>query len=195
MEFQAPTVQHKKNPKARISAVGAVLLVVAVFLAMADGYEKYALWTFASSMLIFLLGAVLAKGDLTDVEVSNAIPLVVSNEGIRIGAKFYQMGQLKNIDFDIEGYAGMGVAKLSLPAGAESDGMDNCLQFEYRGQAFKCTFYLGGPQQVQQLGMLFRNFYEQHIPFVERRGLYPTFMLQPMSEKELGDIKLVHGYV
>jgi len=55
MEFQAPTVQNKKNPKARISVLGAVLLVVAVFLAMADGYEKYAIWTFGASILISLL--------------------------------------------------------------------------------------------------------------------------------------------
>jgi hypothetical protein len=194
MDFQAPTVQDKKNPKARISALGAILLVVAVFLAMMDGYEKYAVWAFGAAVLIFLLGVVLAKGDLTNVAVSNVIPLVVSSEGIRIGGEFYQMGQVKDIDFDIEGYAGMGITTLSLPAGGELDGMGNCLQFEYLNEQFECRFYLGGPQQAQQLGMLFRSFYEQRIPFVERRGLYQTFMFQPMSKKELEDTRRSYRY-
>jgi len=185
MEFRTPTIQDKKNPKARISAVGAVLLVAAVFLALKDGYERYALWTFGAAVFLFLYGAVMAKGDLTNIAVSNAIQLVVSNQGIRIGSAFYQMDQLKNIDFNIEGYAGMAISKLSLPAGAESDGMGNYLRFEYQGEPFKCRFYLGGPQQVQQLGMLFRTFYEQHIPFVERSGIYQTYLFQRMPENEL----------
>jgi len=185
MEFRAPTIQNKKNPKARLSALGAVLLVVAVFLALKAGYEKYAIWTFGAAIFIFLFGAVLAKGDLTNIAVSNAIQLAVSCEGIRIGNDFYQMGQVKNIDFDVEGYAGMGMAKLSLPAGAESDGMGNYLRFEYMEQQCECRFYLGGPQHVQQLGALFRIFYEQHVPFVERRGLYPTYLFQPISKDEL----------
>lgn len=189
MEFRAPTVQYKKNPKARVSALGAVLLVVAVFLALVDGYERYAIWTFGAAVFIFLYGAVLAKGDLTNIAVSHIIGLEVNSSGIRIGNDFYQLGQVENIDFDIEGYAGMYVAKGSMPAGAESDGMENYLKFDHMGQQVECRFYLGGPQQVQQLGALFRSFYELHIPFVERRGLYQTYMFQPMSEKELEETR------
>lgn len=165
MEFQAPTVQAKKNPKARISAFGAVLLVVAVFLAMVDGYEKYALWTFGAAVLIFLVGVVVAKADLTDIEVSKTIRLVMSIEGIRIGSSFFPMGRVRNIDFNIEGYAGLAISKLSLPAGAESDGTENYLRFEYMGQEQRCQFYLGNPQHIQQLGMLFQSFQQQLIPF------------------------------
>jgi hypothetical protein len=64
MEFQTKVVLGKKNPKARIAAVGAVLLVVAVFLSLIDGYKVYALWGFGVSVALLLLGAVLAKGIL-----------------------------------------------------------------------------------------------------------------------------------
>jgi len=165
MEFQAPTVQNKKNPKARISAIGAVLLVAAVFLAMVDGYEKYAIWTFGAAILIFLVGVVLAKADLTDIEVSNAIRLVVNSEGIRIGSSFFPMGQVQNIDFNIKGYTGMYVPDIAIVS-TESDGTDNYLRFECMGQAEECRFYLGNPQQVQQLGLLFQSFQQQLIPFV-----------------------------
>ncbi|MDO6433221.1 hypothetical protein Q4E93_21605 [Flavitalea sp. BT771] len=184
MEFRAPTVYYKKNPKARISGVGAVLLVAAVFLTLMDGYEKFALWTFGASILIFFIGVVVTKGDLTNVGVANAIQLAVSTEGIRIGNAYYPMGQINNIEFDIEGYAGMHAPSIAI-VGAESDGMGNHLRFEHTGQPVECRFYLGGLQHAQQLGMLFRTFYEQHVPFVERRGLYRTFLLERMSEKEL----------
>jgi len=36
------------------------------------------------------------------MEVSNTIRLSVSSSGIRIGDDLYQMGQLKNIDFNIK---------------------------------------------------------------------------------------------
>jgi len=165
MEFQAPTIQNKKNPKARVSAIGAVLLVAAVFLAMVDGYEKYALWTFGASVLIFLVGVVLAKADLTDIEVSNTIRLAVNSEGIRIGSKFFPMGRVQNIEFRIEGYAGMYMPDLAIVS-TDSDGTGNFLRFEYEGQLEKCRFYLHNPQHVQQLGMLFRSFQQQMIPFV-----------------------------
>ncbi|HVV05783.1 MAG TPA: hypothetical protein VHC96_16245 [Puia sp.] len=165
MEFQAPTVQDKKNPKARISAIGAILLVAAVFLAMVDGYEKYAMWTFGAAVLIFLVGVILAKADLTDIEVSNIIVLVVSSEGIRIGGRFFPMGQVQNIDFNIKGYAGMYVPDRAIVS-TESDGMENYLRFEYMGQAEECRFYLHNAQHVQQLGLLFQRFQQELIPFV-----------------------------
>jgi len=165
MEFQAPTVQDKKNPKARIAAVGAGLLIVAVFLAMVDGYEKLAIWTFGAAVLTFLVGVVLTKADLTDIEVSNIIVLLINDEGIRIGSKFFPMGQVQNIEFRIEGYAGMYMPDLAIVS-TDSDGTGNFLRFEYEGQLEKCRFYLHNPQHVQQLGMLFRSFQQQMIPFV-----------------------------
>jgi hypothetical protein len=185
MEFRAPTVQKKKNPKARISVLGAVLLVGAIFLALVDGYEDYATWTFAIAVIIFFVGAVLAKGDLTDVAVSQVIQLEVSSSGVRIGNDLFKMSQMKNINFDIKGYAGMPGATNYLPADADSNGMGNYLRFGYLGEQVACRFFLYGPQHMQQLGILFKTFYKQRIPFVERIGLYQTFLFQPMSEKEL----------
>jgi hypothetical protein len=164
MEFRAPTVQDKKNPKARISAIGAVLLVVAVFLAMVDGYEKYALWTFGAAILIFLLGVALAKADLTDIEVSNTIVLVVNDQGIGIGSDFFPLVKVQHISFFVKGYAGMYVPDIAIVS-TESDGTDNMLHFEFEGREEKCRFYLHNAQHVQQLGMLFQSFQQQLIPF------------------------------
>ena len=194
MEFQAPTVQDKKNPKSRISALGAVLLVVSLFVALMDGYERYAIWTFGAAVLLFILGAVLTKGDLTGFGVSN-VYLTVSSSGIRIGDSFYPLGQVKNIDFNIKGYAGMAGEGLAFPAGGELDGMENYLQFEFIGEKFTCTFYLEGPKQVQELGLLFREFYEGRIPFTERRGRTTTFLFETLSKKEMEAAKSSYGFV
>jgi hypothetical protein len=180
MEFRAPTVQYKKNPKARISAVGAVLLVVAVFLAMVDGWETAALWTFGISILVFLVGVVLAKADLTNTEVSKTIWLVMNTEEIRIGGKPFQISQLKNIDFNIGGYVGLYQVSRAIVS-TESDGMDNYVSFVCMDENVQCRFYLAGPLQVQQLGAVFKEFYRQRIEFIERKGEHQTYLFEPVS--------------
>jgi hypothetical protein len=193
MTFRVTTVQDKKNPKARPAILGAILLVVSVFLAMIRGYEKFAIAGFFVAICFLLYGAIRAKGDLTDYGVSD-IPLTVTRELIRVGESTYTMNLVKDLNFAVKGFAGMSINSIGLPAGASSDGMDNYLRFEYMAETVNIRFYLADAADVQALGLLFRDFYEGHVAFIEQLNGYPSFMLQPMSDKEIRDAKMVNGY-
>jgi len=193
MTFLVPTVQDKKNPKARPAVLGAILLVVSVFLAMVDGFEKFAIAGFDVAICFLLYGAIRAKGDLTDYGVSD-IPLTITREAIRVSDSTYTINMVKDLGFSVKGYAGMSINSIGLPAGASSDGMDNYLRFEYMAETITIRFYLAGAADVQALGLLFRDLYEGHIPFTEQLNGCRSFMLQPMSDKEIQDAKLVNGY-
>jgi hypothetical protein len=194
MEFRTKLVLGKKNKKARLSVLGALVLLVGVFMAMADGYERYALWTFVAGVVLLVVGAILAKGDLSDIEVSDS-ELVISRDGIRIGEEFYTMGLIQNMDFRVEGFDGMRGKSYDSPTEGIINGMDNYLTFEVAGEEISCIFYLPGPAKVQELGLLFRDFYAQKIHFIERNGAYRTFLFKTMSDKERGDAMMVNGYI
>jgi hypothetical protein len=98
------------------------------------------------------------------------------------------------IDFNIEAYEGMYVNDGAMISGSNSDGMTNQLKFESGGATVKCGFYLGGIQQVQQLGLLFDAFYQLHIPFIEHNRNTRTYMLRVLSEKELEAFKIKYKY-
>jgi hypothetical protein len=162
-------------------------------VALVRGYEKYAIAGFCVAIFLLIYGAIRAKGDLTDIEVSGIL-LTINRETIRVGDSTYAMNILQDLAFNIKGYAGMSISAIGLPAGASSDGMENSLQFEYMAETITIRFYLAGPAEVQALGLLFRDLYEGHIPFTERLKGFNSFMLQPMTDKEIQDAKLVNGY-
>ena len=193
MAFQTRLVVGKKNPKVRIAGAGAVLLVVSVFLTMAPGYNSYALWGFGVSVALILVGAVLAKGDLADIEVSDS-DLVINVSEIRTGDSVYPLSQVEELVFDVEGYDGMIGKRFTSPEEGQINGMDNTVRFTFIGEKQDFRFYLSGPAEVQQLGLLFKELYEKRIPFEERRRGHRTFMFEAVTDEQLADRKLMNGY-
>jgi hypothetical protein len=120
---------------------------------------------------------------------------VISGLEIRIGTQIYPLSRVQDIDFEVEGYDGMIGKRLSSPEEGQINGMHNYLRFIVDGQKQVCQFYLAGPSAVQQLGLLFRGFYEKGTPFVERNGPYRTFLFKTvLTDEELRDMKIGAGY-
>jgi len=136
---------------------------------------------------------VIARGDVRNYGLSGE-ELVISTEGIKVGAIFHPMKMVRGIDFNVEAYAGMYVNDGAMISGSNSDGMTNELKFESGGATVKCGFYLGSKQHVQQLGLLFDTFYQLHIPFIERNRNTRTYMLRVLSEQELEAFKEKYKY-
>jgi hypothetical protein len=193
LEFKVKLVTAKKNPKARVAILGAALLMISVFLSLADGYEKYAEFAFAAALIALIGGAIYAKGDLADIEVSSS-ELLMSHLEIRIDNSIYPINQVQEMHFDVDGYDGM-VAPGSIKTAGNTNGMDNYLDFSYLGEKIKCRFYLSGPQDVQQLGLLFRELYGNHVAFRESSRGWDTFMLEPVTKAQLEDMKAQYGYL
>jgi len=47
---------------------------------------------------------------------------------------------------------------------------------------------------VQQLGLVFDEFYKMHVPFVERNRSRRTYLFQHLNERELEEFKARYGY-
>jgi hypothetical protein len=58
----------------------------------------------------------------------------------------------------------------------------------------ECGFYLHSKEHVQQLGVLFSEFYELHIPFVERNRSTRTYLFKVLNERELEEFKARYRY-
>ena len=184
MSFQAKIITGKKNPKARVAVLGAVLLVVSVFLSLMDGYERYALWGFGVSAILLVAGAVWAKGDLSSIKVS-PLDVVVTVSEIRIGPEVYPMGQVSEMDFLVEGYDGMQGPDWRSPTEGILNGTMNYLYFTFSGEKISCRFYLPDAVSVQQLGGLFREFYDKGIEFTERNWYGRTLLFQQATEGQV----------
>jgi hypothetical protein len=104
------------------------------------------------------------------------------------------MRTVSRIDFNVEAFNGMYVNDGAMVSGSNSDGMTNQLSFESGGTKINCGFYLSGKGQVQELALLFNEFYERRIPFVERSRSTRTYMFKVLNEKELVEFKRRYGY-
>ncbi|HEY6900786.1 MAG TPA: hypothetical protein VI233_09095, partial [Puia sp.] len=65
---------------------------------------------------------------------------------------------------------------------------------EAGGQKIECGFYLQNKLHVQQLVVLFDEFYKRRIPFVERNRSTRTYLLQHLKGVELEEFKRRYGY-
>ena len=194
MEFRTKIVEAKKNPKARLAVVGAVLLVVSVVLSLMNGYERYAMWGFGVAFILLIGGAIFGRGDLA-FEAVSAKDLVINDTEIRVGETVYALGQVQDIDFMVVGYDGMQGRQYRGPSEGIINGMDNYLDFTFGGEQVKCYFYLAGPEAVQQLGLLFKEFYNKRINFVERNMGSKTYLFEPVTQKQWEDRMTENGYV
>ena len=106
MEFQTKIIEKKKNPRARVAFAGIALLVLAIIFTFIKCYEHVTMWTFGIGMVVFAVGAIYAKGDLSHTRVS-AADLIVNVSELRIGAEAYPIGQVEELEFMVDGYDGM----------------------------------------------------------------------------------------
>ena len=200
MEFQTKIIEGNKNSKARVAWAGGILLFLAMILMCIERYQRYGFWLFGLAVVVLLVGAILAKGNVDAIDVS-AIDLVVSPEEIRVGETVYPLSQVTGLEFQVEGYDGMvdteGYARRDSYSRTSGllNGMNNYLNFKFGGEKVEWQFYLPDPQHVQQLGALFKGFYAKRIPFVERSETSDrTFLFEPVSKKEWEDRMIENGY-
>lgn len=193
MEFRTKLVVHNRSKRAIIAYIGLAIAASSMLLVFFRSLEDFLPWVFGAGVLIILLGALLAKGRIATSVLSEE-DLVLGLAGIAIGSRFYAMEEVEQLDVDVQVYAGMLTEAWGMPKDAFSDGMGNYLSFTCKGQKINCRFYLNSQAHTMQLGLLFKTFYERHIPFVERRGSARTYLLRELSPGELEAFKKEYRY-
>lgn len=159
-------------------------MVLAVFIALMHGAERYAFTAFGVSAVLLIGGAIWAKGDLTNIMVSDS-ELVVSRCDIRIGAEVYPLMRITALDFLVEGYDGMQGPDWDSPTEGILNGTMNYLYFVFEGRKIKCRFYLPDAAHMQQLGSVYKQLYAAGITFVERSWYGRTYLFEPVKEEQL----------
>ena len=193
MEFRTKIVIRLRNKRAYIAYAGLFIAASSLLLVFIPSMNDYIPYVFGGGIAVVVIGALIARGDVRNYGLSGE-ELVVSTEGIKVGDLFYPMKMVHNMDFNVEAYAGMYVNDGAMISGSNSDGMTNELKFESGGATVKCGFYLGSKQHVQELGVLFDEYYKSHMPFIERNRNTRTYMLAVLSGRELEEFKRKYGY-
>jgi hypothetical protein len=193
MEFRTKLVVSRRNRRAYIAYAGLFIAASSLVLVFLPGMTAYIPYVFGGGIAIVVIGAVIARGDVRSYGLSGE-DLVVSAQGITVGAIHYPMRMVSGIDFNVEAFNGMYVNDGAMISGSNSDGMTNSLTFETGGAKVDCGFYLNSKEHVQQLGVLFSEFYQRHIPFVERNRSTRTYLFKVLNERELEEFKARYGY-
>jgi hypothetical protein len=176
-----------------VAYAGLFIAASSLVLVVIPGMSGYIPYVFGGGIAIVIIGAVIARGDVRSYGLSEE-NLVVSPAGITIGAVHYPMRMVSEMDFNVEAFNGMYVNDGAMVSGSNSDGMTNSLTFQSGGAKVDCGFYLESKEHVQQLAALFHDFYERHIPFVERNRSTRTYMFKVLNERELEEFKRQYGY-
>jgi hypothetical protein len=122
----------------------------------------------------------------------------VAENGIRVGEEFYPHDQLSDLDFWVEGYDGMGliVRGRGYLRRSKYHGTGNKIHFRVGGKKHLYQFYLPDLNSMNNLGQVFRKYYEHRIPFRECNRGGPTFLFQQVrSKNELENLKRKEGYL
>jgi hypothetical protein len=204
MEFQSRIFVRVSNPGARTADVGGVLIIVAMLLGVVlkllkvpDSYEYYCLYVLGFGILCMIAGRIIAKGNMFTIGLSDT-ELVVAENGIRVGEEFYPHDQLSDLDFWVEGYDGMGliVRGRGYLRRSKYHGTGNKIHFRVGGKKHLYQFYLPDLNSMNNLGQVFRKYYEHRIPFRECNRGGPTFLFQQVrSKNELENLKRKEGYL
>jgi hypothetical protein len=189
MEFRTKRVVATARKKATLSYIGFVLAVCSILPISLPEWRLVGTIVFIAGILLVLAGAFIAKGNISIVGLSGD-DLVVTPEKICLGKEEYPMQKVKELDFDVNGFNGMQDPYSSY----KLDGMGNQIKFLYEGSTVKSQFYLNSQEHVRQLGELFKSFYEQHVPFVERTGRTRTYLFRDLDEAGLAEFKKKYGY-
>ena len=193
MEFRTRIVIKKRNKRAYIAYAGLFVAISSLVFAFIPNMQDYIPYVFGVGIAIVIIGALIARGDVRYYGLSEQ-ELVVSPEGITVGAMHYPLRIVSDMDFNVEAYNGLYMNDGSMVAGAKSDGMTNDVRFKAGGAKVAVGFYLDSKQHVQQLGLVFDEFYRQHVPFVERNRSRRTYLFQHLNERELEEFKARYGY-
>src|SRR5882762_6874195 len=167
MEFRTRIVIRRRNKRAYIAYAGLFIAASSLLLVFIPSMNDYIPYVFGTGIAVVVIGALIARGDVRNYGLSGE-ELVISTGGIKVGAIFYPLKMVQDMDFNVEAYEGMYVNDGAMVSGSNSDGMTNQLKFESGGATVKCGFYLDSKTQVHQLGQLFDRLYQLHIPFIER---------------------------
>ena len=189
MEFRTRRVISTTKKKATLAYVGLVIAMSSLLVMYLPVPRVYITVVFVTGVLLILIGAFMAKGNISMVALSDD-DLIVTPEKLVLNGEEYPMNEIKSLSFNINGYSGM-----QDPYSAyKLDGMDNHLRFQWKGKDDGTRFYLNSKEHVRILGELFKEFYERHIPFVESTGRTRTYLFRDLNEEELAEFKKKYGY-
>jgi hypothetical protein len=193
MEFRTKLVVSNRSKKAVIAYAGLLIAALSLAMVFFRSLEDYIPWVFGTGIVVVLIGAVLAKGKIATHGLSEE-DLVISSRGIAIGRVFYPLEKVRDLNINIEVYAGMPTEAWGMPRDAISDGMGNELDFRFEGEKIHCRLYLNSEAHTVQLGVVLRELYERHFPFIERRGSVRTYLFQQLTPEQLTAFKKKYGY-
>ena len=193
MEFRTRLVVRKRNKRAYIAYAGLVIAASSLLLVFIPNADDYIPYVFGGGIAIVVIGAVVARGDVRNYGFSPD-ELIVSVAGITVGPMYYPFSMITELDFNVEAYNGLYVNDGAMVSGSKSDGMTNDLSFRAGGAKVSCGFYLDSQQHVQQLGLLFHEFYIRRVPFIERNRSRRTYLFQFLQGRELEEFKERYGY-
>jgi hypothetical protein len=193
MEFRTRLVIRRRNKRAYVAYAGLVIAASALLVYFIPPIQDYYPYVFGGGIAIVVIGAVIARGDVRNYGLSPD-ELVVSLEGITVGAVFYPLRMVRNLNFNVEAYNGLYVNDGAMVSGSKSDGMTNELSFESGSGKVSVGFYLESKEHVQQLGVVFDAFYRARVPFIERNRGRQTYLFQHLSGVELDEFKRKYGY-
>ncbi|HEY4291278.1 MAG TPA: hypothetical protein VGN00_29455 [Puia sp.] len=194
MQFRSKLVISRRNKRAYLAYAGLLIAASSLLLVFIPSLSDDIPYVFGTGIAIVVIGALIARGDVRNYGLS-AEDLTVNRDGITVGTVFYPLQMVSELDFNVEAYSGMYVNDGAMVSGSNSDGMTNELSFVAGGQRVKCGFYLESKEHALQLGLLFDEFYQRRIPFVEHNRSTRTYLLKVLNEKELEEFKRRYGYV
>lgn len=189
MEFRTRRVTVTARKKATLSYIGFGLAACSILPLGLPEWRWLGTLLFVAGILLVLIGAFIAKGNISLIELSEE-ELVVTPEKICVSGEEYLMKDVTGLDFNVNGFNGMQDPYSSY----KLDGMGNEIKFRFKGQMTNTFFYLNSQEHVRQLGELFKEFYEKHIPFVERTGRTRTYLFRDLDEAGLAEFKKKYGY-
>ena len=173
--------------------LGMIVAACSLIFVFIPGKDDYIPYVFGAGVVLIVIGALIARGDLASYGLSDE-DLVIDLQGIKIGEKYYPMQTITELDYNVEAYDGLYVNDGAMVSGSNSDGMTNGLSFRSNGKIVECGFLLRNKLHVQQLGVIFHEYYSRHIPFIERNRNTRTYLFQHLSPNELIEFKRRYGY-
>lgn len=193
MEFRTRLVVKRRNKRAYVAYAGLLVAACSLLLVFIPSAEDYIPYVFGGGIAIVVIGAVIARGDVRNYGMSEE-ELVITPNGISVGPMHYPFSMITEMDFNVEAYNGLYVNDGAMVSGSKSDGMTNDLSFKAGGSRVSCGFYLDSQQHVQQLGLVFHEFYLRKIPFIERNRSRRTYLFQFLQGAALEAFKDRYGY-
>src|SRR5258708_38594765 len=132
IHFGPNWVPPRRNKRAYLAYAGLFIAASSLLLVFIPSLNDDIPYVFGTGIGIVIIGAIIARGDVRNYGLSPD-DLLVSPEGITIGAVFYPLRMVSNLDFNVEAYSGMYVNYGSMVSGSKSDGLTKWLCFAAGG--------------------------------------------------------------